>query len=143
MKSIVSSYLPGKILFGLLLLFCPSLSFAQYTYYSCDTREHCDWDSTSMEYVNCDKTDMNSMFKLNAAQTMFEHTTPDLSSAYYVTSHEYDSQNNVEVYKVTSDVGNNYTFIVDTAYSEVRIVGQSDNAIYMLRFHIKSTWSDQ
>ena len=143
MESSICIYPLRKILFGIALLFFSVPVFAQYTYYACDTREHCDWDSTSNEYVNCDKTDMNSMFKLNSAQTMFEHTTPDLKSAYYVNSHEHDSQNNVEVYKVTSDVGNNYTFIVDTAYSEVRIVGQSDDAIYMLRFHIKRTWSDE
>lgn len=143
MKSTVFTHPIGKVLTGIALLLFSAPAFAQYTYYACDTREHCDWDSTSAQYINCDKSDMNSMFKLNAAQTMFEHTTPDLKSAYYVSSHEYDSENNVEVYKVTSDVGNDYTFILDTTNDEVRIVGESDEAIYMLRFHIKRTWSDE
>lgn len=117
-------------------------AFAQSNFYSCSTREYCDWDSVSATFVNCQPKDESSLFKLNADQTIFEHTTEDLKSAYYVSKHEHDSVNDVEIYDVTSDVGNIYTFIVDTVYSEIRILGTSGADIYMLRFHIKSTWSN-
>ena len=74
---------------------------------------------------------------------MFEHTTATLKSAYYIKKHTYDDVNDVDVYDVTSDVGNQYTFIVDEAGSEIRIVGtSSDGSIYMLRMHVKQEWSD-
>jgi hypothetical protein len=131
-----------KALFSLMFGLGCLPAFAQSNFYSCSTREYCDWDTTTSTFVNCQPKDESSLFKLNADQTIFEHTTADIKSAYYVSKHEHDAVNNVEVYDVTSDVGNKYTFIVDTPYSEVRILGTSGDAIYMLRFHIKSTWTD-
>lgn len=141
--AIVRNPLLRKILFAGTFFFCSAPAFAQYTYYSCDSREDCDWDSTSQQSINCQTQDLSSMFKLNATETMFEHTTPTLKSAYYVSTHEHDSANNVEVYTVTSDVGNKYTFVVDTARSEIRIVGRSATGTYIVRWHLKSTWSGE
>jgi len=131
-----------KIPTCIVFVFCCMSAFAQSTYYSCDTREYCDWDSVNLKFVNCTPKDESSLFKLNGDKSIFEHTTSDLKSAYYVSKHEHDAVNDVEVYDVTSDVGNKYTFIVDTAYSELRILNTAGEAIYMLRFHIKSTWTD-
>ena len=133
-----------KIIFTATIALAAIPAFAQYTYFSCDTREECQWDTTSQQFVDCQKSDENSLFKLNKDKTMFEHTTETLKSAYYVAKYTYDDVNDVDVYDVTSDVGNKYTFIVDDVSSEIRIVGTSkDGSIYMLRMHVKQKWSDE
>jgi hypothetical protein len=85
----------------------------------------------------------NSRFKVNKDQTVFEHTTPELSSAYYISKFEHDYVNDVDVYDATSDVGNKYTYIFDTKSSEIRIVGVStDGETYLVTFHVKATWTE-
>jgi hypothetical protein len=138
-----STYRFLKIIFTVTIVFSAIPALAQYTYFSCDTREECQWDTVSQNFADCQKSDENSLFKLNKEKTMFEHTTENLKSAYYVTKYEFDDVNEVDVYDVTSDVGNKYTFILDDVSSEIRIVGTSkDGSIYMLRMHVKQTWSD-
>jgi hypothetical protein len=130
-----------KIFFCMMCGLCYLPAFSQSNY-SCNTREYCDWENYSEKFVNCTSKDESSLFKLNTDHTLFEHTTADLKSAYYVSKYEFDAVNNVDIYDVTSDVGNKYTFIIDVEGSEVRILGTSGEDIYMLRFHIKSTWTD-
>lgn len=126
-----------------LLFFQASVAFSQSTFYSCDSREVCYWNDKTQVFEDCTKNDENSRFKINKGFTMFEHTTADISSAYYVSKFEHDNVNDVDVYDVTSDVGNKYTYIFDTKYSEIRIVGtSSDGGSYLVRFHIKATWTE-
>lgn len=87
------------------------------------------------------RTDEASMFVVNPAWTVFEHTTPAMKSTYYVQSSKKDGD--VYSYEVKSDVGNNYTFQVDLKNSKMDIIGKnSEGRWFVRRWHFKSTWTE-
>jgi len=115
------------------------------TYYSTSYKQECWWNTATEKYDNCTGSEESSLFKLNAEQTMFHHTTEKISSDYYVSKHEYDATNDVYTYDAKSDAGNSYFFIIDLKNNQVRIVGNnksSDNKTYMHVYTIKQTWTD-
>ena len=103
----------------IILLFCPALccphgvNAQKASYYSTNYKQECWWNDATQKYDKCTGSEQSSMFKLNADQTMFHHTTEKISSDYYVTKKEYDKDNDVYTYDVKSDVGNSYFFVVD------------------------------
>jgi len=122
---------------------CAALSHAQ-AYFSTDKVTYCDWDNTNSEFINCSSSPESTLFKLNNDETIFHHTTSDISSDYYVQSKEYDKSTDTYSYKVKSDVGNEYTFIVDIKNEKFSVVGVNKNTggVYLLRHHIKKAWAD-
>lgn len=117
---------------------CTLSSFAQ-TNYSCTYRSYCDWNASTSKFENCEGYEDNSLFEMNKDETMFIHTTATIKSSYYVKKKEYDSQNDVYVYEVTSDVGNKYTYIFDAKNKEIRAVFvNGDNQTQMVTFTVKS-----
>lgn len=112
------------------------------TTFTCTYREYCDWDNAAGKFVNCQGYEENSMFKMNKEESMFVHTTETIKSAYYVESKEYDKQNDVYKYNVTSDVGNKYLYIFDLKNKEIRVLINGTDKIQLLRFYVKSYWSE-
>lgn len=134
------------IIFFCLAIFISSEVDAQKTmYFSTNYKSECWWNESTGKYDKCTGNEESSLFKLNAEQTMFHHTTEKISSDYFVTKHEYDKENDVYTYDVKSDVGNSYYFIVDVKNNQVRIVGNSktsDNKTYMHVYTIKQSWTE-
>jgi len=112
-------------------------AYAQ-TSYSCNYREYCDWDSENEKFVNCEGYEESSLFVMNAEETMFNHTTESIKSAYYVTTKEYDAVNDVMTYNVKSDVGNEYIYVFDKKNNEIRVLAMKDDKIIMIRFYVKA-----
>jgi len=75
---------------------------------------------------------------MNEAETVFTHTTETIKSSYFVKSSEYDKENDVYTYFVTSDVGNDYYYIFDIKNKEVRILITKEDTIELLRFYVKA-----
>jgi hypothetical protein len=75
---------------------------------------------------------------MNEAETVFTHTTETIKSSYFVKSSEYDKENDVYTYNVTSDVGNDYYYIFDLKNKEVRILITKEDTIELLRFYVKT-----
>lgn len=105
---------------------------------SCSTRQLCSWNG--YKATDCETSSENSMFKINADETMFEHTTPTISSAYYIKSKK--KSGDVWTLKVTSDVGNEYTFTLDLPGSEVRATGKAVGEGSVVKFLIKRHWTE-
>lgn len=124
-----------------LLLLC-FLSFSTFAFaqssFSCHYREYCDWNPSSGKYENCEGYDEASLFVMNEQETMFTHTIESMKSTYYVNKKEYDAENDVYTYDVTSDVGNKYFYIFDPKNKEVRAVFTKDGETRMVRFYVKS-----
>lgn len=83
--------------------------FSSYgqSYFSCDYRQNCDWNSVTEEYDKCgDSYEEASLFKINKDGTVITHTTDNIKSTYYINSKEYDKVNDIWIYDVTSDIGN-------------------------------------
>ena len=132
-----------KFLMTMVLAFSWALVHGQ-TYYSSYKTMTCDWNAESKKFdAGCANADEATMMKLNAEKTMFNHTTSSITSAYYVDSHEYDSDYDVDMYYVTNDVGNKYLFIVDEKNSQLRIMGNmgADDA-YLKTYFLKKIWSE-
>ncbi len=122
-----------------------SSATANNTYYSVDNVDYCVYDSVQKNFKICtNKPDASSLFELNANGTMFTHTTADLTSRYYVKSKKFDKDLNVYEYQVMSDVGNGYTFYVPVSGSGFfSILKDNGNQSYLLKHHIKSSWTGQ
>jgi len=92
------------------------------TSYSCTYRQYCNWNEDDKKFDNCTGYEENSLFVMNAAETMFTHTIESMKSTYYVTTKEYDKEHDVYTYDVTSDVGNKYYYVFDPKNKQVRAV---------------------
>ena len=121
----------------MVLMITATMLFAQ-TSYSCYYREYCDWDGDQEKFVDCEGYDESSLFVMNADETLFNHTTESMKSAYYVKTSEYDAVNDVWQYDVTSDVGNEYIYIFDKKNKEIRVLVVKDDKIIMIRFYVKA-----
>ena len=129
-----------NIKYLLLIAFCAigTELFAQVSF-SCTYREYCSWNEASSKFEDCKGYDESSLFVMNEAESMFEHTIESMKSTYYVTSKEYDDENDVYAYDVTSDVGNKYYFIFDPNNKEVRAVyTDKDNNAVLIRWYVKA-----
>ena len=83
------------------------------------------------------------MFKINTKLTMFEHTTSDISSTYYVSSSEYDEEEQTMSMDVVSDVGNKYHYTFDIKNDVVRVLYERNGDIYMIVFEVKKFWTEE
>lgn len=124
--------------FILLLIFQTSALVYSQVSFSCTYREYCDWNNYTKKFENCEGYEESSLFVMNEAETVFTHTTETIKSSYFVKSSEYDKENDVYTYNVTSDVGNDYYYIFDLKNKEVRILITKEDTIELLRFYVKT-----
>lgn len=126
------------LILSIFVLFAITEINAQVSF-SCTYREYCDWNEKTQKFeTKCDGYEESSLFVMNKSETMFTHTTPEMKSTYYVDKKEYDEQNDVYTYDVTSDVGNKYFYIFDVKNKEIRAVFEQDGKTILLRFYVKS-----
>ncbi len=83
------------------------------------------------------------MFKLNAKMTMFEHTTPEMSSSYYVSDSEYDENEKSLTMNVVSDVGNIYLYIFDMDDNKIKVLFKREDVMQVLVFTVKKFWTEE
>lgn len=128
----------------LLLLFF--LSFiTQYSYsqvnMSCNYREVCSYDYNTEGYDNCYKYEENSLFEINEEETVMIHTTETIKSAYYIKSKSVDTDAGIWSYNVTSDVGNEYTYMINPSEKVIGTMSKDKNGkSYVVVFHVKAIW---
>lgn len=134
-----------KIIQLALIMFMATTIKAQVTHYSIDTKQVCNWNTSTKSFDDCGtKDEYSCLFTLNADETIFNHTTPTMKSAYYVKSKSYDAATKGTMYEVTSDVGNKYTFIINLNSNMLGILssGKADKVDYLIKYTIKSNWKD-
>lgn len=116
----------------------PTLIFCQ-TSFSCNYKEISVWnDATETFDVDVSAFENNSLFVLNKDRTMFTHTTETLKSTYYITEREKEDED-IYLYFVISDVGNEYLYMFDFKNREVKATGNDkDDNLYMIRYYVKA-----
>jgi hypothetical protein len=72
---------------------------------------------------------------------MFEHTTPDMSSSYYISESEYNEEEEILSLVVVSDVGNDYIYVLDISNDIIRVIFKQDEVLQLLVFNVKKFWS--
>lgn len=112
-------------------------------YASCTHRTILKYDTDEGGFVYQSGYDENSMFKINAKLTMFDHTTPTISSTYYASSSNYDEDEQTLTMNVVSDVGNNYLYVFDIKNDVVRVLSEQDEGVYMIVFTVKRFWTEE
>lgn len=112
-------------------------------YASCTHRDYYIYNDVTEELEYQNGYDENSMFKINAKLTMFEHTTPDMSSSYYVSDSEYNEDEKTLSMDVVSDVGNNYHYIFDMDDNKIRVLFKRDGVVQLLIFTVKKFWTEE
>lgn len=112
-------------------------------YASCTHRTIHKYDTDEGGFVYQSGYDENSMFKINAKLTMFDHTTPTISSTYYASSSNYDEDEQTLTMNVVSDVGNNYLYVFDIKNDVVRVLSEQDEGVYMIVFTVKRFWTEE
>ena len=86
------------------------------------------------------KDETVTLFEFNEKVTQFKHTTETMSSTYFITSKEYDSDDNSWTIKATSDTGDDYTLLVELDKDNLSIFYVKDDEIKLVIYKIKSTW---
>lgn len=125
----------------LLSILLTSTSYGQL-HISCDYREVCLYNEKTEKFDICKKYRESSLFEINENETMFQHTTPEGESAYYIKSKE-KLESGIWMISVTSDVGNKYVYFLDMEHNELRVAAKADGKLIMIRFYIKNTWLNQ
>jgi hypothetical protein len=129
-----------KILLGLVLMLgFTSTNVTAQTFYSCTEKVYCYYNDETEEFDNCDEyIEESSLFEVNETMTVFIHTTESMKSTYYVRSTE-TLDSGLIIYHVISDVGNEYSYVFDDEYDEIRcLIVFSDDSMAILGFTIKS-----
>ena len=101
------------------------------------------YDKNTEEFEYITGYDESSMFKINTKLTMFEHTTPDMTSSYFVSESEFNEEGNTLTMYVTSDVGNEYLYVFDLEDNEIIVLFKSDETPALLKFSVKKYWTDE
>jgi hypothetical protein len=106
---------------------------------TCHAREYCNWNSDDKKFEDCSGHEESSLFVFNENRTLFTHTTETMSSTYYIQDVELDKENDLYLYKVISDVGNKYLYVIDVKNHEIRVLPLNGD-LKLIRFYIKATF---
>ena len=120
------------------ILFC-FLSYSQ-TVFTNQSKETCWWNTYKQKFEQCSGTSFdNSVFIVNENEDMVVHRTSTMTSTYYVTKTEVET--NFITYEVISDVGNSYTLMFDVAKRLVKIMGSdSQGNVFITMYSVKSVF---
>lgn len=116
-----------KKLLTLVLLFSVTVLSAQVTI-TTEGSMYCDYNTETEEFENCEEySEYVSRFVLNDEETIFIHTTSDMVSTYYIDEVDHKIDKNIYIYYVTSDVGNEYIFVIDIEQNVFKILSTENN----------------
>src|SRR5690606_4531957 len=85
-----------------------------------------------------------TVFNFNSTLTSFRHITDNISSTYTINDWEYDDEEILYNMEVSSDVGNDYDFMID-GINQLVIFFYYDQygRFCMVRHHIKDSYFDE
>ena len=113
------------------------------TFYSISSRRFCYYNASTKKYDKCQSANETSLFELNPSKTVFKHTTPSITSSYYVQKSTFNSNSNLYEYDVVSDVGNKYVFFLPVDGKSISILKEDGNNSYLITHYVKRKWSDK
>lgn len=127
------------LLFSFIFLFISTQVFAQL-FVSTKHRDDAHWSSSEKQWKITSTKAEPTLFKFNDKMTMFEHTTANISSAYYISNQKFNEANKQYEFDIVSDVGNKYVMIIDIPNNNLRFLYERNGVAYMVRHTIKSSW---
>ena len=112
-------------------------------YISTEKRIDAFWSSTKEDWIVISEEATPTLFKFNEKMTMFEHTTTNISSTYYIKDYTYDEDNEEYHLNITSDVGNVYLMVIDINDNNLRFLYEKNGISYAVQHNIKSSWKEE
>lgn len=132
-----------RTLFFIFAMFVIAVSAYSQTYIDAYHREYCYYNSATDKYDDCYGYDEESLFEVATDWSYWVHTTPNMSSTYYVDDVEYNAEIGFDIYYVTSDAGNIYMYVFDPVASEIRILGTNKEGQSFLLTFYTAGWNTQ
>ncbi len=122
------------------LLFMNFVALAQLNI-STNYRQDGVWSESNEKWDILSTDDAGTLFEFNKELTTFKHTTPSITSSYYIKSYTYNDEEVLYKMQIKSDVGNEYEMLIDGINNCVCFFYYGDDGkYYMVRHTIKSTW---
>jgi len=116
---------------------------AQNVFFTTNYTEYAPWDEEAQDFVDFNGQDQETTFELFEDLSQFIHTTETMQSTYTVNENNYDENTETYEFDVTSDVGNNYQFIIDLNDKKLKVIGiDDDGSAYMVLFHVSDSWTE-
>lgn len=106
---------------------------------STNFRQDAVWDESKEEWEVLSTDDAKTLFEFDRELTEFKHTTPNMTSMYYIEDWEYDEENVKYTMVVTSDAGNEYELIIDGINNCVAFFYWHQNRYILVRHTIAET----
>jgi len=128
-----------KLLFALSFIVFAHVSFAQLTI-TTNFRQDGVWDKTNEKWEVLSTDKGATRFEFDKKLSMFEHTTPTISSHYDILEYKYDEDANSYTMKVKSDAGNEYEMIIDGKNNCVAFFYWKKDQYILVRHTINETW---
>ncbi|MCP9751616.1 hypothetical protein [Ferruginibacter sp. HRS2-29] len=128
-----------KLIFALALMVFSNAVLAQLSI-TTNYRQDGIWDAKNEKW-NVTSTDKGATtLEFDKKLSMFEHTTPTISSHYDILEYKYDENANSYTMKVKSDAGNEYEMIIDGKNNCVVFFYWYNKEYVMVRHTINETW---
>jgi len=132
-----------KTIFSLLLTGCIYWLNAQLTI-TTNLREDGVFNKATMNWEINSTTEGLTVFNFNESLTSFRHITGNISSTYTINDWEYSEEEILYNMTLTSDVGNEYEFLID-GINQVAIFFYYDQygRYCMVRHYIQDSYFDE
>ena len=130
------------ILFGI-LCFITTIVFGQLRV-STYSRLDFSWDESNDDWkFESEDEESLTFFEFNEDFTLVKHTTSSSTSGYLIKSQEHDEEDGADqyIFTIVSDLGNKYIMVYDFKNKNIRFIPEDFSK--MIKFKIKSTWSDE
>lgn len=131
-----------KHLITLLLLLSASFSFSQLGI-STNFRQDGTWNTKEEKWDVSSTDESETTFAFNKELTQFVHTTPKITSTYYITKWDYSEEDAKYTMTVKSDAGNEYDMIIDGVNNCVAFFYWKGDTYYLVRHTIKESWYNE
>ncbi len=131
-----------KTIYLLLFLLISVNSFAQLGI-STNFRQDATWNTETESWTVLSTDESGTLFEFNKELTTFKHTTPTITSDYYITTWDYNEEENKYTMLVKSDVGNEYELIIDGVNECVAFFYYYGDEYRLVRHTIKSSWFNE
>ncbi len=132
-----------KIFLSLFLLLAVAMIADAQIYVSCTARRIFQYNKETDSFDFLYKYEENSLFELYKDLMMFKHTTPTITSSYYIQESSFDEDNGMLMCMVKSDVGNDYFYNFEFENEEVMVIyTNDDDELVMIIFTVKKMWTD-
>jgi hypothetical protein len=110
------------------------------TYVYASEREYCAYNPATEEFDKCESWEDHSLFVINDRETSFQHFTDDVNSLYQIDSKEYNEDMEMNLWYVTSNAGNKYTYVVNLENKAIAALYDNGDESFIVTFTISKYW---